>query len=72
MAITAQNWFSFWFDTPYYHILYKDRGYSEAQLFMKNLTSFLNLKNIPVREVVAVMTKKSRLNATAVFLSIPI
>ena len=44
MAITVQNWFSSWFDTPYYHILYKDRGYAEAQLFMKNLTSFLNLK----------------------------
>lgn len=38
----------------------------------QNSSSFLNLKNIPVREVVAVMTKKSRLNATAVFLSIPI
>ena len=45
MAITVQNWFSSWFDTPYYHILYKDRGYQEAQLFMKNLTTFLNLKS---------------------------
>ena len=44
MAITVQNWFSSWFDTPYYHILYKDRGYEEAQLFMKNLTSFLELQ----------------------------
>ncbi len=44
MAMTVQNWFSSWFDTPYYHILYKDRGYEEAQLFMKNLTSFLELK----------------------------
>jgi SAM-dependent methyltransferase len=44
MAITVQNWFSSWFDTPYYHILYKDRGYSEAQLFMRNLTAFLDLK----------------------------
>lgn len=44
MAITVQNWFSSWFDTPYYHILYKDRGYAEAELFMKNLTAFLDLK----------------------------
>lgn len=44
MAITVQNWFSSWFDTPYYHILYKDRGYKEAELFMKNITSYLGLK----------------------------
>jgi SAM-dependent methyltransferase len=39
----AQTWFSSWFDTPYYHILYKDRNYREAQLFMDNLTHYLNL-----------------------------
>src|SRR5690606_2710312 len=44
MAITVQNWFSSWFDTPHYHILYKDRGYEEAQQFMKNLTAFLELE----------------------------
>ena len=43
MAKTGKNWFSSWFDSPYYHILYKDRGYEEAGLFMKNLTSFLKL-----------------------------
>ncbi|GHA50642.1 methyltransferase [Salinimicrobium marinum] len=43
MAKTLENWFSSWFDTPYYHILYRDRGYEEAGLFMKNLTSFLRL-----------------------------
>jgi len=37
------NWFASWFDTPYYHILYKDRNYREAQLFMDNLTHYLNL-----------------------------
>jgi len=37
------NWFASWFDTPYYHILYKDRDYEEAQLFMDNLTNYLNL-----------------------------
>lgn len=39
----AQTWFSSWFDTPYYHILYKDRNYREAQIFMDNLTHYLNL-----------------------------
>ncbi|NRT12594.1 bifunctional 2-polyprenyl-6-hydroxyphenol methylase/3-demethylubiquinol 3-O-methyltransferase UbiG [Flavobacterium sp. 14A] len=38
-----QTWFSSWFDTPYYHILYKDRNYREAQVFMDNLTHYLNL-----------------------------
>jgi cyclopropane fatty-acyl-phospholipid synthase-like methyltransferase len=39
----AEAWFSSWFDTSYYHILYKDRNYSEAQLFMDNITNYLNL-----------------------------
>ncbi len=38
------DWFTSWFDTPYYHILYKHRDYIEAEYFIKNLTSFLNLK----------------------------
>jgi len=37
------TWFASWFDTPYYHILYKDRNYREAQVFMDNLTHYLNL-----------------------------
>lgn len=39
----TSNWFASWFDTPYYHILYKERNYREAQVFMDNLTHFLNL-----------------------------
>jgi SAM-dependent methyltransferase len=39
----SENWFASWFDTPYYHILYKDRDYAEAQLFMDNITNYLNL-----------------------------
>lgn len=38
-----KEWFSSWFDTPYYHILYKNRDYTEASLFIDNLTRFLNL-----------------------------
>jgi hypothetical protein len=29
--------------TPYYHILYKERNYREAQVFMDNITHYLNL-----------------------------
>lgn len=39
----TNTWYSSWFDTPYYHILYKDRNYREAQIFMDNLTHYLNL-----------------------------
>jgi SAM-dependent methyltransferase len=38
-----KNWFEHWFDTKYYHILYKDRDDSEAQLFMKNLSETLGI-----------------------------
>ena len=39
----SEKWYASWFDTPYYHILYKERNYREAQLFMDNLTHYLNL-----------------------------
>ncbi len=39
-----KDWFTDWFNTPYYHILYKDRNDADAQLFMKNITEFLSLK----------------------------
>ena len=29
------NWFASWFDTPYYHILYKERNDEEAQLLIQ-------------------------------------
>jgi SAM-dependent methyltransferase len=43
--LETNTWFASWFDTPYYHILYKDRNYREAQIFMDNLTHYLNLPN---------------------------
>jgi SAM-dependent methyltransferase len=39
----TKDWFTDWFNTPYYHVLYKDRNDIEAQLFMKNITAFLAL-----------------------------
>ena len=38
-----QDWYTDWFNTPYYHILYKERNDKDAQLFMKSITSFLKL-----------------------------
>ena len=43
MTKDTKNWYSSWFDTPYYHILYKERDNNEAQKFMENLTSYLNI-----------------------------
>ena len=43
MAKDTQQWYASWFDSPFYHILYKDRDHQEAQIFMDNLTQYLNL-----------------------------
>ncbi len=37
------DWFEEWFDTPYYHILYNNRDYKEAESFILALTKELNL-----------------------------
>ncbi|MBA3985192.1 MAG: class I SAM-dependent methyltransferase [Flavobacteriales bacterium] len=44
MQKEKENWFTSWFDTPYYPILYKDRDTEEAEFFMKNITKFLQMK----------------------------
>ena len=43
MELAKKVWYSSWFDTPYYHILYNNRGNEEARVFMKNLLNFLEL-----------------------------
>lgn len=43
MTKETTQWYASWFDTPYYHILYKDRDHAEAHQFMDNLTQYLNL-----------------------------
>ena len=39
----TKDWFTSWFDTTYYHTLYKNRDDNDAQLFMQNITNFLKL-----------------------------
>ena len=36
------EWFNKWFDSPYYHILYKNRNENEAELFIDNLSKKIN------------------------------
>ena len=43
MTKEHQKWFQSWFNTTYYHILYKNRDNKEAELFISNLIYYLNL-----------------------------
>jgi len=36
-----KKWFDTWFNTPYYHLLYKDRNTDEAEFFLKKLLNHL-------------------------------
>ena len=40
-----KNWYKSWFQSPYYHLLYRNRNYEEANLFLDNLIDFLNPKS---------------------------
>jgi SAM-dependent methyltransferase len=37
-----KQWFENWFNSPYYHILYKERNDTEAELFIDTLLEFLH------------------------------
>jgi SAM-dependent methyltransferase len=41
---TNSPWFEKWFDSPYYHILYKHRDFTEAELLIDNLIDLLQPK----------------------------
>ena len=36
-----KEWFGEWFDSPYYHVLYKNRDNTEARTFINNLCTYL-------------------------------
>ena len=38
------DWFKAWFNTPYYHTLYKNRDNSEAKAFIENMIDYLHLE----------------------------
>lgn len=39
------EWFGEWFDSPYYHILYKHRDHEEAQEFLNNLNRYFDFEH---------------------------
>ena len=40
-----EDWFKEWFDSKYYHILYKNRDEEEAQHFMRTLMEQFNIQS---------------------------
>ncbi len=36
-------WFKTWFNTPYYHLLYQNRDFAEAENFISKLISYLDI-----------------------------
>ncbi|PHR37169.1 MAG: SAM-dependent methyltransferase [Fluviicola sp.] len=44
MKMQGKEWFADWFDTSYYHILYKNRDISEAEQFIRRLIHQLPIK----------------------------
>lgn len=38
-----KNWYKSWFNTPFYHILYRDRDHLEAQRFIEKMVNFLEI-----------------------------
>ena len=51
-------WFETWFDTPYYHILYNDRNYEEAENFINLLVKELQLS--PPAKIIDLACGKGR------------
>ncbi|UII22487.1 SAM-dependent methyltransferase [Fulvivirga ligni] len=43
MTAVSKEWFGEWFNSPYYHILYKNRNLEEAQKFIDNLISHFKI-----------------------------
>jgi SAM-dependent methyltransferase len=41
--MASKEWFASWFDTKYYHLLYRERDDNEARRFIENLLSHLKL-----------------------------
>lgn len=53
-----EEWFADWFDTPYYHILYRHRNDTEAQQFIAGLMQYVNMA--PGKKVLDLACGKGR------------
>jgi SAM-dependent methyltransferase len=52
------EWFSEWFNSPYYHVLYKNRDEKEAEFFLNNVVAKLQFK--PEHRIVDLACGKGR------------
>ncbi|TAF60510.1 MAG: class I SAM-dependent methyltransferase [Cytophagales bacterium] len=41
--LQPKEWYKSWFNTPYYHLLYQNRDWQEAQMFIDQLMRVVNL-----------------------------
>ncbi len=41
--LNKKDWFSTWFNSPYYHLLYKHRDHNEAATFIREISAYLNI-----------------------------
>lgn len=53
-----KQWYDEWFDSKYYHILYQNRDFNEAALFIENLLSYL--KPLPAARFLDLACGKGR------------
>ncbi len=53
-----RKWFQYWFNSPYYHILYQQRNDAEAEFFIDKLTDYL--KPQPKSKVLDIACGKGR------------
>lgn len=50
--LKTKEWFGEWFDSPYYHILYKHRDYEEAKAFIDHLIGYFQFtKNDSIQDL---------------------
>ena len=42
--LDLKNKYNIWFDSPYYHILYENRDYKEAEKFIKTIVKYIELE----------------------------
>lgn len=62
------KWFESWFDSEYYHLLYKNRDEAEAARFIQNLCSFLKFpKDTLVADIACGKGRHSRVLASLGF-----
>jgi SAM-dependent methyltransferase len=45
------TWYKDWFDSKYYHLLYKNRDHNEAALFLDNISNEFKKKNARILDV---------------------